>query len=754
MNRSPVFVAIGLVLGLLAGIAIGVGISSHEPRTSTVGEVRALDNSTGAPDDANPLKADRKPEQPEPVRNPPQTGGGSLSEIIAAADVPALPSGNGVISGSVVTDSGEALAGVEVSIRPPYPEKRDSTSKDIEARIQDEIRYQRWRDISQIKTTTDAAGAYKFTGLSETSRYSVWATLSGWKVSPKGHGGAVMPGEIADFIAKMSFTVPIEVRMPDGSVAEHGRVSYSQTGSNRSSGTILENGTGTLELEAGEWKLRGSEGDDYEYQGEEVTITLVAGTPVEPVVLQLAARPGVRGKVSVPALYDRPSLRVYLVADPPADAPGDLEEMRRNRPKDTYVREDPRGNTYSFAILDVLPGSYRLLLVQDNTIVDWKDVTVANTLLDVELALGDPRREDYIVIHVSGPEGAKVTDATVTLYVSHPNGRSGGGAHTVEPGDGNLWVRKREPSSRGERDITDWWYDLTVESKKYGSLSKRIERDDAGTHEFTFTAPATVTLTVPGFNEHEDRASLFWEILAPSAAMGRLYALDRERRDGAENTSPFKFGPMQPGNYELVLRLNSGRNGKLLYREPVVLVAGENSLTASVPLMYVLKVHCSSESEAQRLRLGQDGERLTAWPDDKEVTGSTVEFKALVAGEYTLESADGRMTVTVPSAGVVEFAPRKFDCVLLLGIKTGGAIEALGLREGDKLIEIDGAAFTDMQVFGAQVQLSLTKQSTTWKVLRGGVPTEVTFDGTALMKVMETRGEDRERLKFEPGYRD
>ena len=58
------------------------------------------------------------------------------------------------------------------------------------------------------------------------------------------------------------------------------------------------------------------------------------------------------------------------------------------------------------------------------------------------------------------------------------------------------------------------------------------------------------------------------------------------------------------------------------------------------------------------------------------------------------------------------------------------------------------------EVGQAKIMVSLSKTSTTWKVLRNGVETEVSFDGTRLMETLKNKRENGEDLDFDPGYRD
>ena len=313
---------------------------------------------------------------------------------------------------------------------------------------------------------------------------------------------------------------------------------------------------------------------------------------------------------------------------------------------------------------------------------------------------------------------------------------------------------RTRPDSRSGSEITDWWYELTVSSKEYGALTRRVERDDQSDQEFRFQAAATLTLNVPGFDEHELRESLNWVVYGVDENGNTLSTINRGPHKGDGNKSPLKFGPFQPGRCRLELFYGSGHSSISLVREEVTLASGENVLTRNIPRLYALKVKCPNADDAPRLKLKRDGHTRYARSGDNSIQDNTVEFPYLIAGDYVLETRQGRMKVTVPAAGTVEFAPPPFDCIVMSSIKEGGIVEGLGLRNGDRLIAIDGDEIGMGEIGQAKIMVSLSKTSTTWKVLRNGVETEVIFDGTELMEALKNKRKNGEDLDFDPGYRD
>ena len=684
MSKS-VYVAIGLLLGMLAGLAIGVGIS-QKPAPAVSGTNDAEPPEDTKPDNTRPLE-EHAPDKPAPAK----TGDG-LADIIAGTKVLPLPEGDGTISGHVLTKDGAPLPGVKITATPTYPETRNWGGLDTEARIREQIRYERWRELARRHATTGQDGAFQLERLGTDTTYGIEAELDGWSINRVKRGSRFKTGEVADFTAERAFTIPVEVRMPDGSFPPYGRVSYDRENGS-SAGTLLDDGKGELRLSPGAWKIRASYGNWMEYQGEEITLTLTPDSKVEPLILQLKARPGVKGTITVPEIYSNPSLRVYVVKDPPAEAPDDANDIQRHNAGESWVRSmNVEDGPYEYAVIGLEPGRYRVLLLSSNEIADWKDVVVAGGIVETDLAVKGPERGDYIVVKALDPDGNLLPDLDIDLELHSEHVTMGGRGRTVKPGDGTVWVPRTRPDSRSGSEITDWWYELTVSSKEYGALTRRVERDDQSDQEFRFQAAATLTLNVPGFDEHELRESLNWVVYGVDENGNTLSTINRGPHKGDGNKSPLKFGPFQPGRCRLELFYGSGHSSISLVREEVTLASGENVLTRNIPRLYALKVKCPNADDAPRLKLKRDGHTRYAGSGDNSIQDNTVEFPYLIAGDYVLETRQGRMKVTVPAPGTVEFAPPPFDCIVMSSIKEGGIVEGLGLRNGDRLIAKIGRA--------------------------------------------------------------
>lgn len=751
------YVGIGLLLGALIGFAVGAFTAQDTspeiplPTTSRV--------ESESPDEPDQSEEDEiKLEIPTTTLAPtPPPSGDSLEDLIANADVPDIPAGTGQITGKILTEAGEPVAGVEVSARSKYPDKRLRTGKSTKELIQDTIKYERWKELSKHETTTDAQGSYTIEGLHETEKYNLWASLDGWKIVKSGRGGRVSAGAEVDFIATQVFSVSVEVRMPDGSLAGDVHVYYSSSKESYGShGQVLDGGKGEMGLSAEEWTFSGTYGENKEYSIEEQTVTIGPGSEVKQVVLQLKGSTGIIGTIKVSSSYQAASLEVYLIEDPPAEAPGDLNALLENGPESKYLWGG--SHLLSFSFLDIDAGNYRLLLVFDDRIADWADVTVGENLETVDLELPEPKVDDYIVAVISAPDGSRMKDIVIRLTLRAGNSAYTSGADVVSGENNEYWIHRRVPDPNRRKKVTEWTYDIKVTHSTYGSLTKTVEHDDTSTQQFQFQEPANVTVTVSGFNEHESRKEMRWQLLKSGDSSDNFWFGGGGRRRGkSKSKSPFKFGPMQPGSYELILQHGTDFDAEELYRKEFIIQSGDNPIAIAMPQVHSVTVNCKDDNEARQLRLRAvaPSARFGMFREfESTADGNTTTFTGVSAGEYILETDTGRVKITVPTNGVVNFQPKEYDCMVISDIKSGGIIEGLGLMNDDKLIEIDGVEVSGADLFYAQYRISLSKEQTTWVVIRNGIRTGVTFNGKLLMEALENRRENGEDIDLDRGYQN
>lgn len=762
MGNKPVYVAMGMIVGLLAGLVIGLSVANSpgapEPRPEGV-EIAGSD-AGDSPDDAPrdkpaaPDDGDNGDDAAAPggngssARPAPQGEAPDLAAAIAAIEPGELPGGDGEITGHVKLKNGDALPGVRVVARgvPPRP-LPDETQGDLTEAVIEQIRHNKWRRAARREAVTGADGRYTLTGIDPRLQYSLSPHKAGYRINFRHHGKYRFgDGDKVDFVAEVSIQLPVRVLMPDGTPAASARLEATASGEDGggSMGRLLDDGEGTLDLKPGTWRISASSGVHGEYTSETESVTVEPGVAPEPLVLKLRSRPGIVGEVSVPDVYERPFLAVYLQRNPPADPPGGTADT-------TGLTSDHISgfDAWGFSFTDLEPGTYRVILVGQRRVLDWRDVMVGNELVVVELAMPEPKREDYIPVRVFGPDGELVGKLQFHLSMRGPDWSSSGQAESLNRPDGTYWVLKSIPDNSFASD--DWWFELTVTSDDYGKLKARYDRDDTGTLELRYVEPAHLVLAVPNYNDHELRDKLRWRL---RGSLDDGSSMSTGARKDDDQSSPFRLGPVAPGDYELELTVGTtGYRTRVVYSEPVTLTAGENRHTTSMPRLYVLRVRMPKVDPWNGLEVRRNGDTIIYEHEHKDVDDNVVTIRHLPAGEYELRSREGTMTVNVPAEDIVEFEARAFDCVVVSGITPGGKVEGLGLRNGDKVIKVDDSEFENQERFFMLLQASLMKENTTWTVLRNGVPTEVAFDGGKLMEILQSADED-ESIGLDPGYVD
>jgi hypothetical protein len=320
--------------------------------------------------------------------------------------------------------------------------------------------------------------------------------------------------------------------------------------------------------------------------------------------------------------------------------------------------------------------------------------------------------------------------------------------------DKSVWIRRRK--ERLAESWGNWRYQIDVSSPKY--VASPIEYGRTDTHEvrINFLDPAFATVSATNGDDHRLRKQLTWSIVAPGQA-GAIERFRREREGEEENKQlgATRLGPFQPGAYELVLMLaESSFDNRELLRMPVTLAAGENALTATVPELYSLVIVPAPGANMRNVNVAPKAGKTATFAYRTEVKNNRIALDNVPAGEYLLSDSEGRMTVRVPTAGEVVYNPPSYDCTVVSDLRPGGKIEALGFRNGDKVIRVDGSEITSRDVGKALFRLSITKESTTWTLLRNGREVELTFSGVELANITGKGAQDRESFNLQSGYRN
>lgn len=762
MNKA-VYVALGTILGLLTGLAIGVAMvnDNERPETRTAGQ---NDAESRTPTSAEPLKHDPRA-RPDNVEVPREEASGAdfpdtatpervVEDAVAAIELVDPPAGDGVISGHITLESGAGVAGVEVVAKAfPPGESSDDTKGDLAEAVRRYIYRNKWQRASLRSAATGADGSYVLKGIDPRLKYTIGTSKPGYEFSYRRYQYGFAAGDRADFRATPVAEVAFEVPMPDGSPAAAAEVDGHTDDRNYHRSMNVSGGSWKGTLKPGTWEFTASSGRFGQYRSDTLVASITHGTGTRNIELRLKARPGVAGELKVPPEFDDEGVFVFLQSDPPSEVPETVTNMHR------WLRDFPYDeNDWTFRFIDVEPGRYRLLATMEMQVVAWRDVTVDDGLVEVDLTVPAPERSDFIVVRATGPDGEDLDNVRFNLGINEGRGGDGVTVDAVRRPDSTWWIRRREPygiDDAGRRTAPEeWWYEITAVSPEFGQLTQRFEPDDTHVLEFQFQKPARVTLTVDNHNDHKWHDNLHWSVVKPQAG-GQVghYRIEGDAEDRHANASPFTFGPFQPGDMDIVLTAKIDNQRHQWYRRTVALRSGVNAFSALVPETFPLHVRASSLDGARRLEVLGSGRRFIARARPRDAEDGVISFRHLPAGDYILRTESGEMEVRVPGADVVELDVRPYDCMVISKIKEGGEIESLGLRNGGKVIEVDGETCEDIETFYGHLRLSLSKEDTTWTVIRNNVRTEVSFNGNKLMEMMQNP-ESGERFDFMPGHVD
>ncbi|MCA8919661.1 MAG: hypothetical protein KDB68_10335 [Planctomycetes bacterium] len=744
MKNSLVLLAIGLLVGTLGGTALGYFL---KPSEHAIPEQGGDPVPLGTLPAEEPVDADPEPLDSEATKLRPAR---TLQDFIDEAQIPEIPTGDSAFTGTVVSADGEPLAGIEITASSSYPESRRYTGLSPEERIRQEIRYSKWSEVSKRKGVSHEDGTWQINGVSKDVVYYVSADAPGWSIERKQkHMSRVKPPAQIEFVANPRVNLEVVLRLPDGSTPESGEVRYRSNVERERTSYYRREYSASLNLTPGRWSIDATAGELSEYCSDTITLEVEAGKGVEPLTIQLRPAPGIQGLITLPSGFSTPEFTVYAQLGPDTGPPGDDLPDHRGLLRGGVTYE---GGSIRYRVSGVEDGLYRIFLSDSGRILDWGNVVVSDGVAELDLRLPEPTPEDYIVVKVFDPEGKLLQGVDFGLTARYENGSSSSSTRPVVKDDGSYWIRRTAGVS--ERPVE--WYEVRISASGYGQKSVRYEATDTHVLEVHLAVPAVLNLTVPNLQDHPAKARLSWRLTTFEGDSERPHVGRSDPRSRIPDEGPITLGPVEPGEYDLVVSLSGyGYQALELKRRRITMVSGENELTESVPELYRLVVNVETDSKRPDFSIESSEGNLSIRSHDLQVVDGKVTVEFLPAGTYRLVARDGEMEVSVPSQSNVDYKPRPFDCFVLTLRPSDGRIAALGFKDGDKLIEIDGAELENGSAGSMQLQATFVQDSTTWVVLRNGVRTQLTFSGKELYAIM-TDPEDgkREWLQMERGMSD
>lgn len=732
MTRALPFLAgivFGLILGYLAATYLASRRPVEEPSRSSLSQVRSERPEVGE------LES-REPESSlpaEPVVAASGEGFATLSDALAAIEVDPVRTGSGTITGRITDNAGDGVGGVVV--RAQAKQERTSTRtgkaparKSLETKVRDVVVAHHYGRMLDAETTTSADGRYSLSGIGD-ARYSLRAYREGYEFSATDWQRAsdATAGDEVDFRAMRKYGVEVAVRLPDGStppratiLAKINRRTYQPSWSPDSP---------RLDLEAGVYGLTGIAGDRKQFASKEVRVTVDEDSHAETVTLDLVARNGIIGRVTIPPEDGSGSwmaVRILRTVDGVLPSP---EQLTRDGRHTNVGHYRP-----TFEFFDLAPGTYAIGVARGNERVrEIRTVVVADDVVDIDLEVPSIAESGAIVLWAYGPDGSDLSDVSASARVTD----AGGASYSTSVGvskrnEGGHWLAL-EAALTGNRNVDDLEnskVELTVQSERYGS--ERVEVHVGTDRDVTvrFGEPAELVLTLAGYvgSGHEGELTARLSDAQPNSSTMFMNG------EGFDVEGRMRLGPVQPGDYQVELRVRSGQHyrNRFISSTPVTLGPGVTELTLEIPALYTLVVRVPEGGKSRSFSLANEAE--DSWSGtrtDVDESGRAV-FRKIAAGAYTLtddsDMMSGMMRVRIPDQLDVLFEPTPVNALRVTITDPDGGLAKAGFLDGDIVIGVDGKEFGSMMELQMRLMASMTQESTRLLLSRNGATVEVEAD--------------------------
>ena len=651
----------------------------------------------------------------------PTAGRTELSKAIAAIAAEELSTATGTITGRVVTEEDAAVANVLVRAEgsgesPAMRKSRRGHTGDwtIEDEVVDVISRRRFQDVTRCETRTGQDGRFALTVLREYT-YSVSAFADDYEIFAEGGTRNVEAGQKVAFTAHPVVALTCTVLLPGGAQPDEATIDVQTTvgegGRGRSISSRSEQwlpDSPVLRLRSGSVSLSARVTiDGEEYASDKQEVVIAAGVAPPPMTFNLRGRTGIKGVVELQENEVVASLLVY-VASGGVDSAFDPRRMPRGNKRDWLNRS--RGFEFSFP--DLAPGTYGLYVAfsDEGPVVAADAVEVVDRMVvhNVKVPPLDP--SEYVVVWVYGPDGTLLRDVSIASGRRSGSSSSSGGSPVLKRKDGAFLVlHYRRSESSGDEDGDDVRYSVCVRSSVYGAKNVEYRRGKNSELTVRFVEPATLDVTVTGYAGSNLEGWLFVDVLEKSddSSVARMRAIRDPRAGGLDAEGRQTFGPLEPGSYDVSLRVKSDdafSDSRRVASVPVTLQAGKNAVQVAVPELHTLTVVFDDPPASGRVNLLAVGERRSAGllrlPRRIDKDGK-VEFTFLTAGEYRVTvqggGADGmgEMRVSVPADREVRFAPKPLNALAITVTDAAGRFAEAGFQTGDLLIGLQGAEFTN-----------------------------------------------------------
>lgn len=628
--------------------------------------------------------------------------------------------GNATLRGTVVTGEGAPLAGVQVRLAPLSADAQRLAQRVVGPAIQtatDSLADQARRlldvEARALLATSAADGAFGFQIEAERI-YSIALHLPGWRFDrTDGQGTHVAAGAAPAFLASPLASLELDLTDSVGQPVESAVIAYAGVSRGNDSWNFVSwnRAQPRLEFSPGTYRLLALSADAEPWCPERSALWLSSERSA-PAELSLAAR--AEPHVERWQLLPRPTLygRMLLSGAEARSAAGyglALLTPGAQKPEKSDFGDGYRYfETPHFLLTSEEPGAFDLRLI-------WKGAEESSVLATVELAQGN-LRQDFTVsaraenprlfISAKGPDGQPIDSlGTIQFWASSPSGGTTGhsGYNALPAGPGRFELRVPdslqaqffrpllEPEAGGKSSCE-------FDHPKYG---KRQLEFVAGQTEYSleFSVPSTLAVAIRGATPAGEGKFYTVVLTEPSSASRWRRDSDLEPEIGPSGSWTGSFKNLQAGDYRVSLQLNTGSpktgySSDTLMGFSVKVAPGANSVEFDLNLLSELRVRVPGAQGGHLLLAGRGSGAFGH--DSNKHTEISEEglgiFEQVAPGDYILNYNDGFMLVRCPSAEV-QFTPNPANCMRMHIWNDSGPLAQAGLRSGDAITAVDGAAF-------------------------------------------------------------
>jgi len=719
MSRTGLlFILLAFAAGGLIGFMGGAGS----------GDVILQGSGNGAADDARP------PPEPElpPMPNAPSGGYTSLEHALESIPYGSSVDGEGMLSGTVLTEAGKPMKGVLVraTYRADRRQKkayRQAAGVPEDESLEEMVRTYVARVMKDRKNrrdgTTDDQGRFVIAGIGD-GKYWLRAYHEGYSFKAVGQNTyELKAGTEVEFTGKPLGDLKVSITLPDGTAPEKASILLKfGSGSTRTLPWIRADPW--IQLSPGTHTLSATAGESQEFGAPDQSVEIVEGVTPPPVQFALRDRPGIHGQVVMPAGENKGAVQVYIMSLKPGETPD--EKRLRSEGQSTWIH----GRSPKYSFMDLQPGTWAVgLSLDQRTMALIETVEVGRGLATLDLTVPEPNREEYLVVRLEGPGGKLITDVSFSTGYRAGGSSSSGGSRTARMPDGTWHVwHPKVPDSTTET-VT---YTLSATSQQYGTQNLEYDRTTTSELLLRFEDPGTLEVTIAGYQGSGVEGGVGLIVEPAKGQRNSWYYPQRNNRPDSEGRQ--SFTTLTPGPYRILVYLKrTGSQYFVAARVPITVKSGKNTETVNLPAFHSLTVLSPVAKEGAHFSISSSGgSGELSFYDNARISAGKAVFERVPAGTYVLSdrsgSIEGRMEVTIPGQTVVRFVPTPRDCLKVSIADAKGRLAMAGLAEGDVVVAIDGMELTGNRQSWALLQAAYVKPQTVLAVLRGRGRLDIALD--------------------------